>query len=465
MEEGKAKILIVDDDPITQALLETRAAGAGLEPHLCSDAETGWECFEQELPRLVVLDWNLPGESGVELCKKMRQSAIGKYISILIVSVRDLPEDFEVALKSGADYYMIKPLRENFFEAWLEVARKRVQSLLEMEKSDAQVQRYKLEIEEVNDQLEDSISRANQMAREAEQAYIEINQIFKAVAGGIVLIDLDCNIMRHNEFFLEMVDCTPEDITTRKCYEVFHSTLCETVNCPLQLIKNGEERVESRTIKTDKTGKVVHYSIVTTPFRGLVGELVGIVEHISDTTKRVQAEEALQESERRYRELSIVDELTGLFNKRHFNKTLGDEIKRVERNGQPLTLLMMDIDNFKHHNDTYGHADGDKVLARLGEILFECIRTNDHACRYGGEEFTIVLPSTAGEGGAILAERIREKFAAEPFYPSPDEKVQKTLSLGVTQYTPGDTIDSFIRRADANLYDAKHQGKNRYILK
>jgi two-component system cell cycle response regulator len=197
----------------------------------------------------------------------------------------------------------------------------------------------------------------------------------------------------------------------------------------------------------------------------LVGELVGIVEHISDITKRVEAEEALKESEKRYRELSRVDELTGLFNKRYFNRVLDDEIKRVERNGQPLSLIMMDIDNFKHHNDTYGHADGDKVLAQLGTILSSSIRTTDLACRYGGEEFVIILPSTAGEGGALLAERIRKKFAEKSFYPTPEEKVNKTLSLGITQFVPGDNIESFVKRADANLYKAKSKGKNQCILK
>ncbi len=465
MEEVIEKILIVDDDFISQAILDTRSTSTGLETHIFSDAESGWGFFVQETPRLVVLDWNLPGMTGIELCRKIRETAVGQYVAILIISVRDQSEDFEEALNAGADFFMTKPLHGKFFDAWLAAARKNVRILHEMEKNDVQVERYKQEVDDVNEQLEDMINRANQMAQEAEQAYVEINQIFKAVTGGIILVDLDCNIMRHNEFFLEIIGGSLEDATSRKCYEVFNSELCKTDNCPMLRIKNGEDQIRSRITKKDSEGNDAHFSVVATPFRGLVGELVGVVEHITDITKRVQAEEALKDSEKRYRQLSTVDELTGLFNKRYLNNYLGSEISRVERHGQLLSLIIMDIDNFKHHNDTYGHADGDKVLARLGELITEHVRSCDQACRYGGEEFVIVLPSTAGEGSVMLGERIRVAFAEEGFYPTPDEKVTKTLSLGITQYVPGDNIESFIKRADANLYAAKRQGKNRTILK
>ncbi len=223
MSKIKHKILIVDDDPITLEFLESTTKDQDFEVMACSDAESGWEYFQKENPRLIILDWNLPGMSGLELCKKIRGSSIGKYLNILMVSARNEANDLESALLAGISYYMIKPIQPNFLKAWLTVAEKNANSLLEIEINDTKVKNYKEELEDVNDQLEYSIDRANQMAREAEQSYIEINQIFKTVAGGIVLIDNDFNIIRHNETFLKMSGSDLEDLVNQKCHEFFHS--------------------------------------------------------------------------------------------------------------------------------------------------------------------------------------------------------------------------------------------------
>jgi two-component system cell cycle response regulator len=233
----------------------------------------------------------------------------------------------------------------------------------------------------------------------------------------------------------------------------------------VQRIKKGEKRIESEIEKQGPNGKTVYYSIISTPFKGPSGDLIGIVEHITDITERVKAEKALAESEHRYKELSLVDELTRLFNKRYFNTQLQLEVERASRHGQPLSLLLLDIDNFKHHNDTYGHADGDRVLARLGQVIAESLRVNDVPCRYGGEEFTIILPVTSGEQATVVAERIRTRFAGEIFQPNPQETVRKTISIGVTQYQAGESGQSLVERADQNMYEAKQNGKNQYVLK
>jgi two-component system cell cycle response regulator len=123
----------------------------------------------------------------------------------------------------------------------------------------------------------------------------------------------------------------------------------------------------------------------------------------------------------------------------------------------------MDIDNFKHHNDTYGHADGDKVLAELGKVIKASIRVTDIGCRYGGEEFTVILPQTSGESAVIVAERIRQGFAELEFKPNPNEVVQKTISVGIAQFGLGDTVQTLLERTDQNMYKAKDSGKNRCV--
>jgi diguanylate cyclase (GGDEF)-like protein/PAS domain S-box-containing protein len=180
-----------------------------------------------------------------------------------------------------------------------------------------------------------------------------------------------------------------------------------------------------------------------------------------DITDRKRAEEALRESENRYRELSIHDNLTQLFNSRHFYHQLKMEIDRTNRYGHSLAFLLLDLDDFKAFNDTYGHVEGDQVLRRFGQVFKRCLRQTDSAYRYGGEEFTILMPMTTSEDGAITAERIRIEFKKETFSPVPGQDVHVTVSMGLAQYKPQEGIKAFVQRVDQLMYKAKKNGKDR----
>ena len=182
---------------------------------------------------------------------------------------------------------------------------------------------------------------------------------------------------------------------------------------------------------------------------------------ITNITERKQMEKALRESEERYRELSIVDDLTQLYNSRHFYFQLKIELERSNRYKQPLTLLLFDIDNFKAFNDTYGHIEGDHVLRRLGQVVKRCLRETDLAFRYGGEEFTIILPMTTSADGSVTAERIRTEFKKENFSPAPGQEFYLTVSIGLSQYKPKEDIKAFVHRVDQLMYQAKKNGKDR----
>ncbi len=182
---------------------------------------------------------------------------------------------------------------------------------------------------------------------------------------------------------------------------------------------------------------------------------------IRDISESKRMEEALRESENRYRELSIVDDLTQLYNSRHFYFQLKIELDRSNRYEQPLTLLLLDLDNFKHFNDTYGHVEGDQVLRRLGQVVKQCLRETDFAYRYGGEEFTILMPMTTSANGAITAERIRAEFKRETFSPVPGEDVHVTVSIGLAQYKSQEEMKAFVHRVDQLMYQGKKNGKDK----
>jgi diguanylate cyclase (GGDEF)-like protein len=159
--------------------------------------------------------------------------------------------------------------------------------------------------------------------------------------------------------------------------------------------------------------------------------------------------------------LATTDGLTKLYNSRSFYSQLELEVDRYNRYKHPLSLLLLDIDNFKDFNDNFGHLEGDKVLVRFSQIIKSCLRTNDSAYRYGGEEFTVILPETNGDEAKTVAQRIRSSLETEKFKPIPDKNAKITISIGVTQYFPKEELSAFIRRADKAMYLSKKNGRNR----
>ena len=196
---------------------------------------------------------------------------------------------------------------------------------------------------------------------------------------------------------------------------------------------------------------------LTKPFDA--GELVARVK-VQLKIKSLQDE--LKKANEQLKRLTNIDHLTGLFNRRYLAEVLEAEFFRAKRNGENLSLVIIDIDFFKQVNDTYGHQNGDVVLASVAEVVQQQMRAYDSAARYGGEEFVMVFPGTTLEGGVMAAERLR-LAVIDHHFPHPLEDLTVTVSAGVASYPSPhvDNIDSLFRRADEALYRAKQNGRNR----
>jgi len=172
----------------------------------------------------------------------------------------------------------------------------------------------------------------------------------------------------------------------------------------------------------------------------------------------------IKEAMEKVAEKAFRDELTGLYNRRFFVEALGNEVAKSKRYGAGLTLCMMDIDDFKKINDRYGHLAGDMVLSEIGKLLKVDARESDISCRYGGEEFAVVLPNSNLEGAKSMSERFRKLIEGKRFeYDA--SKFQVTVSIGIAKYdnSVDQTLIKLIGRADQALYKAKEEGRNRVV--
>jgi diguanylate cyclase (GGDEF)-like protein len=202
------------------------------------------------------------------------------------------------------------------------------------------------------------------------------------------------------------------------------------------------------------------YEIAATPLDATNQEAnVAIV--FRDVTERRAKEHELQNMKTRLEHLAHTDVLTNMYNRRFFVQRLGEEFERVRRHGSVLSVLVFDLDYFKRVNDTYGHDNGDMVLVGVAEVVEQIKRVTDIACRFGGEEFAMLLPETDKTGALNLAQRLRRAIEAYPYQTHDHQSISVTASIGVATVTPQVTEPSAILQiADRALYRAKDSGRN-----
>jgi diguanylate cyclase (GGDEF)-like protein/PAS domain S-box-containing protein len=292
-----------------------------------------------------------------------------------------------------------------------------------------------------------------------EDSEIRYRRLFEAAQDGILILDAKTGMIEDvNPYLIKMLGYSREEFIKSKLWDVGAFKDIKASMEAFQVLQKEEYiRYKDLPLKA-KDGGLIQVEFVSNVY--LVDEEKVIQCNIRDITDRKQAQDALIKSEALLRELSIRDQLTGLFNRRYMEETLEREIHRAERKHLSLGIIMLDVDDFKQFNDTHGHAAGDAVLKELGKMLIRYVRKEDIPSRYGGDEFIIILPEVDTEEAYNLSDRIR-RYVASRLIKTEAGQIKITISLGIASLsseTPN--LKKLINCADSAMYEAKSKGRN-----
>ena len=315
------------------------------------------------------------------------------------------------------------------------------------------------ELEELVNSLTQELSTCRNFQRLLQQAEQTAKALLNATTDSAILIDINGKILAANEIAAKRFSADNDDMIRKNLFDILPPTLAQQKKSRIDQVLDSGDPLQ---FEDDYAGTIFLNSLY--PVFDRQGNIQNLAYFSRDITARRQIEQERRESERRYKELSITDGLTNLYNSRHFYSSLQLEIERAHRYQRALALLMVDIDDFKRFNDTYGHQAGDRVLAKTGAVIRSALREADTGYRYGGEEFAVILPETDGPGAVQLAERIRKELSAMPISLKATTNDHITASMGISELQEKDKLSQFVKRADENLYAAKKEGKNRVIF-
>jgi diguanylate cyclase (GGDEF)-like protein/PAS domain S-box-containing protein len=272
----------------------------------------------------------------------------------------------------------------------------------------------------------------------------------------IFTTDMDGFIMKFNNGSEMHFGCTQEEIVGVPLKQLFVNEADERKIINAVLL-NGKSVNEEIPMKT-KQGEIILLNLSISEMKN-DASIIGLVVTAKDITEKKKLEMELVKKNELLSKLAITDSLTELYNVRHFYDQIVRELSRLKRNPQrKLSLMLIDIDHFKELNDTEGHQVGDQVLRSLGQVIKVCIRKDvDSGFRYGGDEFSVILPDTDRNQAKVAAERIAKQFGAFKFG-------RVSLSIGIAEAKAGEDEKSIVKRTDEALYRSKREGRARITL-
>lgn len=431
-------VLILDDE---QSILEILGQHLALEGYRCKSTTSPADALEyltQEPVALLLTDLKMPEMNGIEVVKRAREASPDLSI-IVVTALIDVTNAIQ-ALRIGADDYLLKPF--NLTEISLSISR-----ALEKRRLVLENRNYQKELERRVEEATQDLKRINSELL-ATKEYLE--NLIHSTVDAIITTNVEGVIDFANTGALHMLGYFREELVG-KPFEEYLAGGAEEMRYVRRVLKDDKPLQNYETSLRRRDGGMVPVSMSLSLVRGADGQIVSTLAICKDTTEQKRLEEELKE-------MSIKDSLTGLYNQRYFYDRLEAEIERARRQGHPLSLLLFDIDQFKSYNDSHGHLEGDYVLQEIGKVVLECTREHvDIGFRYGGDEFTVILPEASEQQALLIAERIRTSFEAKRFD-------LLTVSIGLMAYKGEYSLKKFIQFTDSMMYDAKRSGGNRVYV-
>ncbi|MGF1543636.1 MAG: PleD family two-component system response regulator [Parvularculaceae bacterium] len=454
-----ARVLVVDDLEPNVKQLEAKLRAEYFDVLTAHSGQEAIEKAKAEQPDIVLLDVMMPGMDGFETCREIKKAAETAHIPIVMVTALDQQGDRVAGLNAGADDFLTKPVEDVALFA-------RVRSLTRLKMmTDELRMRYSTGkalgvvdqaeiIQGANDDVpprifiiddqEEQIARLRDALGENFEISVEMEQ------------DVALSRVKTGDFDLVIVNMSLECCDPlRLCSSIrsFEETRLTPI---LTVVRQGDMRKLMRALDigvSDYLSRPVDQS--------------ELVARVLTQVRRKRYIDRLRYSFEASLEMAVTDQLTGLYNRRYLASHLSAMFDRAFWTGQPLAIMVLDLDHFKSINDTYGHDAGDKVLQEFAERIRNSVRGIDLACRYGGEEFLVAMPDTDLKFAEVVAERLRQEVANHPVVLNGGrDEINVTVSIGIASSEEGpkdDTSQKLIKRADEALYLAKNTGRNKVM--
>lgn len=486
-EEKKYKLLIADDSLTILYYLEDLLKSAG---YIVITAKNGLEAAEKvyaEKPDLIISDIEMPKMNGYQFCRLLKNEEFIRDIPVILLTSKTQASSKFWGLETGADMYITKDFEAEDLLSNIEILintavqsnlRHKLENVSEAAASDL--------LSKINMMLDKKLYETTIINKISEIGYSitdmkqTINYIFNLLnkiidfqIGTIVLIEQqvvkvflyvnrlsDVTFMQDYEYFIlqrvtEIFDLNLEDMEIE--LEEFNAEN-ESENKG-HIFRERDAFLRTISVHNENIGIFSLINFYTKGFNqdniDLLNKLKSHIDIIVDNARMYN----------KIKNLSIYDGLTNLFNRRYFMELLETEFIRSVRYGLQLSLMILDIDNFKQVNDTYGHLSGDIVLKNISKIMKNSVRSIDFVGRYGGEEFVVCFPETNKKMAINIAERIRTNIFEKEHKLDTGDSIKLTVSIGLASFEDGEFTNKkdFLKLSDERVYAAKRTGKNRVI--
>ena len=448
------RVLVVDDILANVKLLEARLSAEYFDVLTAHSGEEALRVLDAESVDVVLLDVMMPAMDGFEACRRIKSAPRTMHLPVVMVTALDQSSEKLQGLEAGADDFLTKPVDEIALIT-------RVKNLARLKT--------------LNDEMMLRMATSAQlgllpaggawpsMDADARILVVEdqerLAQRMRASLGRLHHVDVEPHLPTAT---LRVAD-QPYDVAIvsldlaaadglRLCGQL--RSLERTRHLPIiVLVQPGEEARLRRALDMGVN------DYLTRPI-----DRNELLARVRTQVKRKRHSDYLRGRLEESVELAVTDPLTGLHNRRYLDTHLRAMAEQAKTSGKPLSIVLVDIDNFKSINDTYGHAAGDDVLREFAARFRSSTRGADLACRIGGEEFAVVMPDTSLEHACQIGERLREHIACEPFQAEAGTRLAVTASVGIATFDLAQgSLEALLKRADEALYIAKRGGRNRVV--